>query len=195
MAEELVTAVRRMTEGALLEENSKGGCVSEEELYRVTSLKTGALFRWCALALSRLAKKPALFEPCARLGEETGVCFQIIDDALDFESEAASSGKDSLKDIFDGKRTLPLVLALKDKTAGPELEKLLSAFSASGSKDLASATLAAGIVIKKGFTEAAREMARARAQNNIFPLIDLLPEKECAADFKNYISELIERRA
>lgn len=195
IAEELVSAVRRMTEGALLEENSKGRRVSEKELDRMAALKTGALFRWCALALARLAKKPALFEPCARLGEETGVSFQLIDDVLDFESEALSSGKDSLKDIFEGKHTLPLVLALKDKTSGPELEKLISAFSASGARDLGCAALAAGIVTKRGFTSAARDSARERARASIFPLIELLPEKESAAELKNYISALLERTA
>jgi len=195
IAEELVSAVRRMTEGALLEENSKGRRVSEKELDRLTALKTGALFRWCALALTRLAEKPALFEPCARLGEETGVSFQLIDDVLDFESEASSSGKDSLKDIFEGKHTLPLVLALKDKTSGPELEKLISAFSASGARDMASAALAAAVVTKGGFAKAARDSARQRARASIFPLIELLPEKESAVELKNYINALLERTA
>ena len=194
-AEELVNAVHHMTEGALLEENSKGLSMGEEEIYRILSLKTGALFRWCALTLSRLAKKPALFEPCARLGEETGVCFQLVDDALDFESETSNSGKDRFKDIFDGKRTLPLILALKDKVSGPELEKLMAAFSASGSKDLISAMRAADIVAKRGFAKAAREKARERARTSVFPLIALLPEKDCAAEFKNYINALTERAA
>ncbi|HAH32625.1 MAG TPA: hypothetical protein DCL44_09975 [Elusimicrobia bacterium] len=192
---ELVNAVRRMTEGALLEENSKGLNSGEEELYRITALKTGALFRWCALTLSRLAKKTALFEPCARLGEETGVCFQLVDDTLDFESETSNSGKDKFKDIFDGKRTLPLILALKDKVSGPELEKLMAAFAASGSRDLISAISAADIVVKRGFAKAAREKARERARTAIFPLIELLPEKDCAAELKNYINALIERTA
>ena len=69
IAEELVGAVRRMTEGALLEENSKGRRISEKELDRLTALKTGALLRWRELALARLAEKPALVEPCSGLGE------------------------------------------------------------------------------------------------------------------------------
>lgn len=195
MADELVRAVRSMTEGALLEENSKGLRVSEDGLYRTAALKTGALFRWCALALARLAKKPALFEPCARLGSETGVCFQLVDDALDFECGASGAGKDGLKDIFEGKYTLPLILALKDETRGPELKKLMAAFSASGSVDCATAALAADIVVKGGFTGAARETARERARTAILPLIALLPEKESAAALGDYINALIERTA
>jgi len=195
IAEELVNAVRRMTEGALLEENSKGRRLSERDLERLTALKTGALFRWCALSLARLAKQPSLLEPCARLGEEAGVAFQFIDDILDFESEAASSGKDGLKDIFAGKHTLPLILALQDTSSGPEVERHISAFSVSNSSDLASAALAAEIVKNRGFLKAARDSAKKRARTSLFPLIKLLPERESALKLEHYINALLERTA
>jgi octaprenyl-diphosphate synthase len=41
-----------------------------------------------------------------------GLCFQIVDDWLDYSGEAAALGKPVLSDVREGRITLPLLLAL-----------------------------------------------------------------------------------
>ena len=48
-----------------------------------------------------------------RIGYDTGLAFQIMDDVLDFESSAGTMGKPVGKDICEGLCTLPLILSLR----------------------------------------------------------------------------------
>ncbi len=190
----LVRAVKRMAEGALIEENSRGRKISTVAAEKIVTLKTGALFRWCALAACRLAEKRELLADCARLGEEAGAAFQIIDDVLDFEGDAGICGKETLKDIKEGNFTLPLILALNDAQAGPAAEKLLAAVKAGPEADLAPALDLAGLVRKGGFSGAARKIA-AEKLKNLFPPIDKFPCAEEAAALKDFLLALGARTA
>jgi len=191
---ELILAVRRMTEGALLEENAKGRKISSEEAGRIVELKTGTLFRWCALAAARMAGRPELLETCARIGRETGAAFQIIDDVIDFEGDAGACGKETLKDIKEGKFTLPLILALNDAGAGPEAGRLLSAMTSGPEADLSPALALAALVRTGGFCAAARKTAAEKIKD-LFPLIDTLPGKDGAAALREFLLILGERTA
>lgn len=194
LPESLVQAVRRMTEGALIEENSKGKKISAAEAEKMVALKTGALFRWCALAACRLANRPELLPACARLGEDAGTAFQIVDDVLDFEGDAEACGKETLKDVKEGKYTLPLILALNDPQAGPAAERLLAAIKTGPEADLAPALELAELVRKGGFSGAARQAAAEKIKN-LFPVIDKFPDPEGAAALKGFLLALGERRA
>ena len=44
-------------------------------------------------------------------GENLGIVFQLVDDALDYHGEASQLGKDVGDDFRDGKITLPVILA------------------------------------------------------------------------------------
>lgn len=191
---ELVHAVRRMTEGALIEENSRGRKISAADCGSIAALKTGALFRWCGLAACHLAGRRDLLETCARLGEETGAIFQMVDDVLDFEGDAGACGKETLKDIRDGKFTLPLILALNDPAAGPGAERLLAAMQASPAADLAKATELAALVKTGGFAAAARREAAGRVKA-LLTLADSLPGREGASALKDFLTALGERTA
>lgn len=191
---ELVRAVRHMTEGALLEENAKGRKTTAAEAARIMELKTGALFRWCALAAASLAGRPELLENCARIGREAGAAFQIIDDVIDFEGDSGACGKETLKDIKEGKFTLPLILALNDAAAGPEAEKMLSAMRSGPAADLAPALELAALVKTGGFSAAARKTAAAKI-SALSPLIDGLPVREGAEALKSFLFTFGERTA
>ncbi|PIU20590.1 MAG: hypothetical protein COT18_01475 [Elusimicrobia bacterium CG08_land_8_20_14_0_20_59_10] len=194
LAQELILAIKRMTEGALLEENAKGRKISAEEAGRIVELKTGALFRWCALAACRMSGRPELLGTCARIGADTGAAFQVIDDVLDFEGDADACGKETLKDIKEGKFTLPLILALNDPAAGPAAEELLSAMKTGPEADLSAAVELAGLVRSGGFSAQARQSASAKIRG-LFPLIDELPGAEGAAALKDFLLTLGERTA
>ena len=189
LPESLVQTVRRMTEGALLEENSRGRKLAPAEAEKIVALKTGALFRWCALAACRLAGRPDLLAGCARLGEEAGVAFQLVDDVLDFEGDAETCGKETLKDVREGKFTLPLLLALADGRAGADAEKLLRAVKTGPAADLGPALELAGLVRKGGFAAAARRAAAGRLAG-LEPVLAALPDKTGAGALRDFLQGL-----
>jgi len=68
-------------------------------------------------------------------GQRAGCAFQITDDLLDFEADAATLGKAVLADVVEGKPSLPLAIALKRlPPLRDELAQLLVA-SANGADD------------------------------------------------------------
>lgn len=193
LPESLVQTVRRMTEGALIEENSKGRRLTKDEAEKIVALKTGALFRWCGLAACRLAGRPDLLASCARLGEEAGIAFQLVDDVLDFEGDPETCGKETLKDIREGKFTLPLILTLGDRKYGQKAAALLEAVQ-KGPGDLGPALELSGLIREGGFSAAARASANARIEA-LFPIADSLPDKAGAEGIKDYLRGLATRRS
>lgn len=188
----LMTAVRGMTEGALLEENYRHKEIPAAEAERLITLKTGSLFRWCALSACRMAGKPQLFAACGDIGSATGLAFQLIDDVLDIESASSETGKDGLKDILDGRTTMPLILAFEDPRFGPRLRELLSLIRNSKVRDLAPALEVAAILKDNGFTGRVRAMALKRTQD-LKEAFDSLPDREAAAELKTFICALASR--
>lgn len=90
------------------------------------SLKTGALIRFAAEAGALLAPRAAAAEKRAlRLyGEALGFAFQIRDDLLDIEGEAAIVGKALAKDQKAGKATLVSLMGVEGARA--ELARVTS---------------------------------------------------------------------
>ncbi len=64
-------------------------------------------------------------EALTAFGEAFGMVFQIRDDMLDITSTDESLGKPAGQDLVEGTYTLPVVYALADPSAGPELRSLL----------------------------------------------------------------------
>jgi len=82
-------------------------------LDQITALqanKTGALIRWSAEAGARIAgADPA---PLTRYATALGLAFQIADDILDVEGDAAAAGKRLRKDEAAGKATFVSLLGI-----------------------------------------------------------------------------------
>jgi octaprenyl-diphosphate synthase len=57
---------------------------------------------------------PEVIDAVGRFGEHFGVTYQIIDDVLDVEGASDDVGKQTCRDLLEGKTTLPLTLAMKD---------------------------------------------------------------------------------
>jgi farnesyl diphosphate synthase len=91
-----------------------------DEIIALQAGKTGALIRWSAMAGALLAgEDPA---PLIRYGEALGLAFQIADDVLDVEGDAATVGKAVGKDAEAGKATFVSLLGLEAaKTRAAEL--------------------------------------------------------------------------
>ena len=81
-----------------------------DEITALQARKTGALITWSAVAGPRMAgADPA---PLLRYGDALGLAFQIADDILDVEGDAAEVGKATGKDAVAGKATFVSLLGL-----------------------------------------------------------------------------------
>ena len=92
---------------------SKKRALGESEIVTLQAMKTGALIRFAcrAGAILGLADSTALTN-IERYGAAIGQAFQIADDLLDVEGDAATLGKAAGKDAAAGKATLVAVLGV-----------------------------------------------------------------------------------
>jgi len=183
----LANTVTKMAEGALKEENSRYKIIGLDEYKKNVSLKTSSLFRWIALSISHLSGKK-LFEESARISEAFGLSFQIVDDVLDIE-EGVSSGKESLKDITEGKLTMPFILAMENKEIAESIEKEFNEMKKSEIADISGIYKLAEKIKKEGYLEKCRKMA-GKSIENIKEDILKLPFKKEASEFYDYIYSL-----
>lgn len=81
------------------------------EIERLQARKTGALLEWSAAAGARMAGGDV--RPFLAYGRALGAAFQIADDLLDAEGDAAETGKATGKDAARGKATFVALLGLE----------------------------------------------------------------------------------
>lgn len=87
---------------------------SEEDYLAVINSKTAALFSAAAEVGGIIANRSNEEQAALRAyGENLGLAFQLIDDALDYSGEQAKLGKSVGDDFREGKITLPVVLSFK----------------------------------------------------------------------------------
>ncbi|WP_230280751.1 polyprenyl synthetase family protein [Croceicoccus sp. Ery15] len=85
---------------------------SEERYLQIVGAKTAALFAAACRIAAVVAERDAKTEQALDdYGRNLGIAFQLVDDAIDYDSEVAESGKDKGDDFRDGKMTLPVILA------------------------------------------------------------------------------------
>jgi octaprenyl-diphosphate synthase len=85
---------------------------SEDRYLAIISAKTAALFAAaCRIAAVVAERDEAIEEALDSYGRNLGVAFQLVDDAIDYASDAATMGKGVGDDFRDGKITLPVILA------------------------------------------------------------------------------------
>ncbi len=146
---------------------------SEERYLHIIGAKTAALFAAASqisavVAECELDKERALED----YGRNLGIAFQLVDDAIDYDSDAAEMGKDQGDDFREGKMTLPVILAY---SRGDETERKFWQDAIIGHRS-SEADLAHAIELIRshGALEDTRERARHYAQRavdaiSIFP--------------------------
>ncbi len=94
-----LTAVRRIDLG-------------EERYLDIIGAKTAALFAAaCRIAAVVAERSEAEELALDAYGRNLGIAFQLVDDAIDYVSDAGTMGKDAGDDFREGKMTLPVILA------------------------------------------------------------------------------------
>jgi len=96
---------------------------TEESYHQVIYRKTARLFEAGAQIAAVLANRDASDEAAMiNYGQNLGAAFQLVDDALDYNSSAEELGKNLGDDLAEGKATLPLIYAMqKGSNADKEL--------------------------------------------------------------------------
>jgi octaprenyl-diphosphate synthase len=108
-----------MIEGEILEIERNGNMqVTEEDHLDLIRRKTADLFAACTRIGALLGdvdekRKEAL----TSYGLNLGICFQMVDDLLDFTAEEETLGKPVANDLREGKVTLPMIFLLRGATA------------------------------------------------------------------------------
>jgi heptaprenyl diphosphate synthase len=106
-------------------------------------------------------------------GRLFGMIFQVRDDILDVIGTEAELGKPAGQDLAEGIYTLPVLLALADPVAGPELSPLLGQPLGQPERDKARSIVAESGAIGKSVTVARRYAEQAAEAAVSGPSVDL----------------------
>ena len=110
-----------ISEGEVMQLKSAGNLsVNEEHYLRVVSAKTAELFAAAAEVGAVIACGRGAFADALRdYGQNLGIAFELVDDALDYSGRQALMGKSVGDDFRESKVTLPVILAVAraDETA------------------------------------------------------------------------------
>ncbi len=115
----LSKATNKIAQGEVLQLlNCQNSALTEEEYYQVIERKTAVLFQAATQIGGLLSNIDKVQEQALKnYGLHLGNAFQIIDDVLDYQSNAETMGKEVGDDLSEGKTTLPIIYALKNTVA------------------------------------------------------------------------------
>jgi len=118
--EVLAEATNVIAEGEVLQlMNMHDASLDEDGYLRVIRSKTAKLFEASTRLAAILAQSSLQVEAaCAEYGQALGTAFQVIDDVLDYDGDAAELGKNLGDDLREGKSTLPLIIAMQRGSPG-----------------------------------------------------------------------------
>lgn len=86
--------------------------LGEDRYLEIINAKTAALFAAaCRIAAVVADRSDAEETALDAYGRNLGIAFQLVDDAIDYTSDAGTMGKDAGDDFREGKMTLPVILA------------------------------------------------------------------------------------
>jgi octaprenyl-diphosphate synthase len=86
--------------------------LGEERYLNIIASKTAALFAAACRIAAVIAERDEATEAALdAYGRNLGIAFQLVDDAIDYASDAETMGKGVGDDFRDGKMTLPVILA------------------------------------------------------------------------------------
>tara|TARA_R110002167_G_scaffold100970_1_gene263335 strand:- start:77 stop:1066 length:990 start_codon:yes stop_codon:yes gene_type:complete len=189
----IADTTNRIAEGEVLQLINKNNSAATQDGYmNVIRHKTAILFQAAAECGAILAGASAQQQQLLRdVGMHIGMAFQLIDDVLDYEGDAATMGKNIGDDLAEGKPTLPLIHAMRTGTT-EEAELLKRCIEGAGhdtEAGIAQQQLADVIAIIKrsGSLDYTRDLALAEADKAIALLgeLDDTPFRQALIDMAN----------
>jgi octaprenyl-diphosphate synthase len=185
----LSNASATITEGEVLQLTAAQNLATTEDTYiKVVRGKTAALFSAAAEVGGVIAAVPdAQVRALHDYGDALGICFQIVDDYLDYAGLAEKMGKNTGDDFRERKLTLPVIRALAAATG--EERAFWDRVIAQGRQEPGDLEHALKLLSRHGALESTRATAlhwsaRARAA------LDHLPEhplRDMLADLSDYV--------
>lgn len=184
--EVLAHATNRIAEGEVLQLlNARDPDTDERRYMEVIVRKTATLFEAGTRLGAILAESPAPIEQAmADYGRNLGIAFQLIDDALDYDSGNQDLDKNVGDDLDEGKPTLPILRAMA--VANPEQRLMLRDTIEHGGRERIDEVIAViastdGIAYTAGL---ARDYARqAKEALQVLPPSDATDALAMMADF------------
>jgi len=170
--------------------NTHDASLDEAGYLHVIRSKTAKLFEASTQIAAILAGANATTESaCATYGQALGTAFQIIDDVLDYDGDAAEMGKNLGDDLREGKCTLPLIIAMQRATA-EDAQVVREAIEQGSTEQLPSIL---SIVKRTGALDATREAAHNEAMRAIAAL-QALPVNAYTQAMEQLAAQLLLRR-
>jgi geranylgeranyl pyrophosphate synthase len=170
--------------------------ISEKEYFQMCAFKTGCMSRLAAKLAAIFAKKEKdIVEKIGEFAQNIGIAFQIQDDVLDIElgeKEREKFGKSFGNDIKEGKRSLPVIYALKklDRKRKEKLIKILDKHTA----DLEEIKEAIKLIKSCGGIEYSKKKAREIVKKGWQEVEKIFPKSEAKSKLKELTIFLAERK-
>lgn len=175
------TGTCEIAEGEVLQLQSQHQPDTTEQTYlAIIHGKTSRLFEMATEGAAILAQKPEYALALKKFAGHFGNAFQIIDDILDYTSDAETLGKNIGDDLMEGKPTLPLIAALKN-TQGEEHAIIRQSIATGGTDHLQDVI---DIVQQCGALDYCRQRATEETEAAIAALLEL-PESEARQALMN----------
>jgi len=139
----LADATNAIAEGEVLQlMNCRNPDTTEAQCVDVIYRKTAKLFEAGVVIGALLADQTRAIEDAfSEYGKQLGTAFQLVDDALDYDSSRDQLGKNIGDDLAEGKPTLPLIHALRRASAAEQI--LIRNAIENGGRDQIKAIIAA----------------------------------------------------
>jgi octaprenyl-diphosphate synthase len=178
---ELVATLGLLVDGEVVQLRGRLAVSLDESTYfDIVRGKTASLFEWALRAGAREGGAPAAaVQALGAFGGHIGVAFQLVDDVLDYDGDAAATGKSMLADLGEGKVTLPLIRA-----AALDKEAVASLVAEVRSGDADAAHRLGARVRASGACDHVRDLAREETSRAL-ACLQIVPEcrsREVLAD-------------
>lgn len=184
----LARASRVIAEGEVLQLTRAHDLDLSQDVYlEIIKAKTAELFAAAAEAGAVSAgASPERCKALRKFGQDLGLAFQLVDDALDYSGDSETLGKNPGDDFREGKATLPLLLAMV-RTGASEREFWIRTIDRRDQTD-ADFQRARELMVQTGALDATLDLAAgyaatAKAALSDFPSNSWRPALEDLADF------------
>ncbi|NHH99532.1 Octaprenyl diphosphate synthase [Oceanimonas sp. MB9] len=187
----LSEATNIIAEGEVLQlMNCNDPDTTEASYMQVIYCKTAKLFEAATRLAAVLTHQPeAIEQAMLDYGKYLGTAFQLMDDVMDYSSDASDMGKNVGDDLAEGKPTLPLLRAM-EKGSPTQRERVRDAIANRTGMDHLDEIMA--ILVETEALDYCRQRAREEAQKAIDAL-SVLPDSEHKAALVDLAHMAVER--